>query len=323
MKSHMISRIRSVYWVIPLALLVVLCVANILVDPGFLEPAYLPGMLAAFAPLAILAMASTPAILAGGGGIDISLAPLGVFTSILLVTQVLPTDALNSPVTATILALVIGTTVGTINGLLVTVLRFQPILATLCGLFILTGLNLKLAPMPVPAGDNWTAGLAGTAWGVPIALLLIAVPVVIWIALSRTAWMRNLYAVGGDQIAAYSAGVNVRGVRLLAYALGGFFAGLAGIAILAIIRAGDATIANQYLILALTAVALGGTSFMGGRGGLLGSLIGASSIFMLQLLLTTLGLRSAWLQVAYGGVLLLAVILAGRLAAARSKGARA
>lgn len=320
---HALYRFRNAYWAIPLLLCLILLTLNIAVDPGFLLPSYLPGTLAAFAPLAILAMASTPAILSGGGGIDISLAPLAAFINIILVTQIMSQEALSNPGPAILVSLAVGAIVGAINGLLVTRLRYQPILATLCALFILSGLNLKLAPTPVAAGDNWTAGLAGSVAGVPLALVLIAAPVAIWLALARTAWMSNIYAVGGDQVAAYSAGVDVRNVRLLAYTLGGLFSGFAGIALVAIIRAADATIATQYLLFALTAVALGGTSFAGGRGGLAGSLLGAGSIFLLQLLLTEVGMQSSWLQVVYGGILLVAVVLAGRLTTSASKGVHA
>jgi ribose transport system permease protein len=308
MTSERLRRLRSIYWLPPLAVLLVLIVLNLVVDPGLLEPAYLPSMLAAFAPLAILAMASTPAILSGGGGIDISLPSLSVFTSVVVVTVVLPHDVIGGPVPTILIAIACGAVVGTISGLLVTILRYQPILATLCGMFILTGMNLKAAPIPIPAGDNWTAGLSDAVGGLPIALVMILAPLLVWLVLSRTAWARNLYSVGGDQVAAFSAGIPVARVRLFAYALGGSFAGLGGIALLGVIRAADATIATQYMIFALTAVALGGTSFVGGSGGLVGSLIGAGSIFLLQVLLTSLGLPSAWLQVAFGAFLLIAVV---------------
>jgi ribose transport system permease protein len=148
---------------------------------------------------------------------------------------------------------------------------------------------------------------------VPGSLIFIAIPLTLWFLLGRTSWMQNLYATGGDDVAAYAAGVPVNQVRLLAYALGGAFAGLGGIALTAVLRSADASIASQYILIAVTAVALGGTSLAGGRGGLAGSLIGATIIYLIQNAATTLQVPSPWLNVVYGSVLLVAIILAGGL----------
>ena len=124
--------------------------------------------------------------------------------------------------------LAIGAAVGAVNGVLVAVLRYQPVIATLCALFILAGLADKIAPNPTPAPHSWTVHLAGNVAFLPGALLTIAFPLLVWLALRRTAFHRLLLSVGGDDAAAFSAGVDVTKVRIAAYSLGGLFAAARG-----------------------------------------------------------------------------------------------
>jgi ribose transport system permease protein len=143
------------------------------------------------------------------------------------------------------------------------------------------------------------------------------VPLLIWMVLRRTAYLKTLYAVGGDDVTAFSAGVNVAAVRVLAYTLGGVFAAIGGIALTALIQSADSSNSTQYTLVAIAAVALGGTSLGGGRGGLACSILGAACIYLIQNLLDSLHVSTLWLQVVYGGLLLFAVVLGARLAAGR------
>lgn len=304
-------RLRGTYFATSLLIFLFLFVLTAFVDPTIFRTSVLPDTFATLAPFVLVALATTPSILSGGGGIDISIAPLMTLINVVIVTQLMPSDALSSPIVAFVVAVGLGAAVGAANGILVSRFRYQPILATLCAVFILGGLVLRLAPTPVAAEDTWPNQFANTIFGVPGGLILIAIPLLVWAALRRTAWMSNLYAVGGDDVAAFSSGVPVAEVRLLAYTLGGAIAGLGGVALTALLRAGDASIASQYILFALTAVALGGTSLAGGRGGFIGSALGASTIYLVQNLLSALGIPSSWLNVVYGSVLLFAILLAG------------
>ena len=102
----------------------------------------------------------------------------------------------------------------------------------------------------------------------------MAVPVVVWILLQRLPYHRVLLAVGGNDAAAFSSGVDVTRVRILAYTLGGVFAAVAGIAIATLLQSSDGNAGLEYVLIALAAVALGGTPIGGGRGGLLGAIVG-------------------------------------------------
>jgi ribose transport system permease protein len=198
-----------------------------------------------------------------------------------------------------------------VNGLLVVVGRLQPVIATLATFFVLSGLALWISPAPVTAGDNWTKDLAGMVGPIPGGLLTMGAAVLIWVALGRTPFVRNLYAVGGDDVAAFSAGVNVAAVRIGAYVLSGVFATIAGIALTAVIQTSQASLAATYSLIALAAVSLGGTSLRGGRGGLTGSFLGAAAIFLLQESLAAAGVPTSYVMLVYGLLLIAGVVLSG------------
>jgi ribose transport system permease protein len=300
------------------ALTLVLLVANVIADPRFGDPSNWAHDLAAFAPLALVAMASTPSIISGGGGLDLSIGPLAVLCNIVLVNELLP-NGIDSAWAGILILLALGAVVGASNGFLVAVLRYQPFIATLCMFFIIGGLNLKIGSTPEIAKHNWTSGLADTVVGIPGAVFLLAIPVAIWLALRRVGFHRALYGVGGNDHAAFSAGVNVPATRAAAYALGGMFAAVAGIALTALVQSSQASQSSQYTLLALAAVALGGTQFSGGRGGLLGSTLGAASIYLIQTLLSATHVPASWLQVVYGGVLVVGVVVGALATSPRLK----
>jgi len=289
-----------------------LLVANIIAQPAFAEPGQIAPTLGTLAPFAIAGMASTPAFLSGGGGIDLSIAPLMGFINIILVTQLFGTS-LGTPVIAVPILLAIGAAVGAINGVMIARLRYPPVIATLGTFFVLSGVDLDLVPNPVTASNNWTNSLAGSIGPIPGALITVGVPLLLWLGLRRTAFVESLLAVGDHDATAFSAGVRVNSVRITAYAFGGLLAAIGGIALTGLIQSADASVFNDYILVALAAVALGGTNLAGGRGGLFASMVGALSIFLLENLLTSLHASAYAIQFAYGGVLLVAVLFGAKL----------
>jgi ribose transport system permease protein len=312
-------RTRSFAFALLLSL--VLLVANIIVLPSFGSPSNFDTNLMLFAPFALVAMAATPAILSGGGGIDMSVGLNAGLVSNVLVLYLLPYGAWGDPWLAVPLVLALGTALGVANGLSVAVLRYQPVIATLCMLFVLQGVNQKIAGAPTPAPPSWLADLAEGFGPIPGGLVLLAGPVLVWLALQRTPFHRILLSVGGNDATAYSSGVNVTRVRILAYALGGLFAAVGGIAIAALLQSSDGNAGLEYVLIALAAVALGGTPIGGGRGGLLGAVVGASAIFLVENLLGALNVNAYWLQVAYGGMLIVGAVIGAQLTAPRKAAA--
>ena len=192
-------------------------------------------------------------------------------------------------------------------------LRYPPVIATLGTFFVLSGVDLDLVPDPVTASNNWTNSLAGSVGPIPGALLTVGVPLVLWLILRRTAFVESLLAVGDHDATAFSAGVKVNSVRITAYTLGGLVAAIGGIALTGLIQSADASVFNDYILVALAAVALGGTNLAGGRGGMFASMTGAVCIFLLENLLTSLHASAYAIQFAYGGVLLVAVLFGARI----------
>jgi ABC-type sugar transport system ATPase subunit/ribose/xylose/arabinose/galactoside ABC-type transport system permease subunit len=300
---------RDRAWELPAVLAVALLIANFIAQHSLLSWSAWPVTFAELATPALLAMASTPAIL--GGGIDISVAPLFTLVSVIIEVMLLGHGVTSAFVVIPV-AVASGAAIGALNGVLVNYGRYQAVVATLCMNFILSGFALGYAPSPVSGTTGWLTALGSTWGGVPGGLILIVVPLLAWWGLSRTPFVKTLLAVGGSETTAYAAGVNVAAVRTLAYTAGGAIAGLAGVAIVAQLHQAeaDAGFIAPFILLALAAVAIGGTSMTGGRGSLLGALLGAAVIFLIENLLGALGLSSFWSQAVYGATLILAVVIA-------------
>lgn len=320
MLDRALRHVRARPWLFAAALSLTLLIANVVAEPNFGDPANWPQQLATLAPLALIAFASTPAIVAGGGGLDLSIGPLAVFVNVLLVQELLP-GALHSPVASIPILLAVGLVVGAANGILVAQFRYVPVIATICTLFILTGMALKLGADSRSPGANWTTDLADTVGPVPGALILLAAPVAVWAAARRIGYHRALYAVGANDVSAYSAGVDVARVRIVAYALGGLFAAVAGLAMTALVQSSQSGTIPFYILAGLTAVALGGVPLSGSRGGLTGAFFGACSLYLIQSLLGSLNVAANWVNVVYGLMLLVSILLGA--AALRYRGGAA
>ena len=271
--------------------------------------------LADFAPLGIAAMASTPSIISGGGGIDVSISPLMIFVTVVFVGVLAP-NGLGGAIAVPIL-LVMAAGVGAFNGLLVVALRVPPVVVTLSMYFVLMGVSAAVLPESGILSHTWLSHLAGDVGPIPGAVFTLGIPLLLWFTLRLLPYRQLLYAVGGNDATAFAAGVNIAAIRVAAYALGGLFAAFAGMALIAITLDANPDQGGSYTLLAIASVALGGTSLWGGRGGMVGPLLGAASIYLLEDLLTTFQIPPSWLQVMYGGALVVAVVASGIVARPR------
>ena len=275
--------------------------------------------LANVAPMAIAALASAPSIIAGG--FDISISPLIVLTNAVYIVWLAP-HGLGGAVSVPIM-LGLGLAVGVLNGLLIMVLRVQAIVVTLAMFFSLQGVVLFIAPNPVSISDSgWVQHLAGSVGPIPGGVFTIGLPLLIWFSLRLVPFGRLLYAVGSNDTTAFSSGVNVNAVRVAAYGLGGLFAGIGGLALTGLVNSANASSSTEYTLVAIAAVVLGGTPLVGGRGGLVGPLLGAFSIYLMQNLLATFAINPAYLQIVYGGILIVAVVLGGAVSRESGGGLR-
>lgn len=285
-------------------LFIVLLVINIAINPARFAPGAWGTLLGLAAPLIGAAAASTPAILGGRGGIDISVGPAMGFVNAVVVLYLIERLGVSSPVIVVAAVLVIGGLIGTVNGFLATILRIQPIVATLGTYLILVGATLTILPSPTGTVPAWLRGLGG-----PWSILPLAAVFLCWFGIRQLPYYDHLMAVGSDDRAAYTAGIPVTLVRFLSYVISGLFAGVAALMMTALIGSADPSVGPTYTLIAISAVALGGVSFMGGRGGVLGAAIGGADIFLLQSALTYFNVSTFVLQIAYGSVLILAIVL--------------
>jgi ribose transport system permease protein len=302
-----------------LLLTLALLATTIIRDPDPWSSAFWIQTLTNMAPMAIAAIASTPSIISGGGGFDLSISPLMYFLGEVFIVWLAPHSLGGWASVPIILGL--GAAVGALNGLVIILLRVPPVVATLAAFFVLIGIDLKMLTNPNEGGylssSNWVHYLADQVGPIPGAVFTLGFPFLVWFGLSLIPYRRTLYAVGSNDATAFASGVNVAAVRVVAYSLGGFFAGVASLALIAVSLSANPSLSQSYTLLAIAAVALGGTSLWGGRGGLFGSLLGAASIYLLGNLLLTLQVDPSYLQVMYGGMLLVAVVLGGLAAQAR------
>jgi ribose transport system permease protein len=302
MSGGLFSRWRSLGFAA--ILLVLLLVINLILNPARFQPSAWGALIGLAAPLIGAALASTPVILSGRGGIDVSVGPLMGFVNAIVIQLLFLKSGIATPLVLVPAALLVGAAIGAINGFLTAVVRIQPIVATLGTYLVLTGITLTILPAPVGPAPEWLKAMAG-----PLSILPLAVITVVWLTIRRLPYYDLLMAVGSDDRAAYTAGVDVTTVRFIAYIVTGVFAGIAGLMLTALIGSADPNIGQIYTLIAVAAVALGGVSLGGGRGGLVGAAIGAIDIFLLQSVLTAFNVSTYVLQVAYGAILVAAVIL--------------
>ncbi|MCP4384948.1 MAG: ABC transporter permease [Hyphomicrobiales bacterium] len=286
------------------ALLVVLLIINVWLNPIRFAPGNWGILLGLAAPLIGAALASTPAILGGRGGIDVSVGPAMGFVNAIIVKVLIFDLGLSSPFIIVPAALLVGGAIGAVNGFLAAYIRIQPIVATLGTYLILVGVTLTILPAPMGTIPPWLKTLSGSLSILPLVAIFL-----IWWGIRRLPYYDQLMATGSDDRAAYTAGVPVPLVRFLSYVITGVFAGIAGLMLTALIGSADANIAPTYTLIAISAVALGGVSLAGGRGGLIGAAIGAIDIFLMQSALTLFNVSTFVLQIAYGAVLVIAISL--------------
>lgn len=285
-----------------LILLVILLILNIVLNPARFAPGSWGTLVGLASPLVAAALASTPAILGGRGGIDISVGPLMGFVNAVLIAVLIGRLGLDSPFIVIPAAILMGASIGLFNGWLAAVVRIQPIVATLGTYLILIGLTVTLVPAPTGSIPDWMRSFSQG-----LALAPILGIFAIWWIVRQLPYYDQLMATGSDDRAAYTAGVNVTAVRIISYGLTGAFGGLAALSLGALIGSADPTVGANYTLLAISATALGGVSLAGGKGGLIGAAIGAIDIFLLQSALTFFNVSTFVLQVAYGAILVLAV----------------
>ncbi|MEV0996132.1 ABC transporter permease [Nonomuraea sp. NPDC050202] len=305
-----VSEMRHLGLLGALALLVV--VGLITRPENFLTTSNLVSILSLAATIGVITVGATFVII--GGGIDLSVGAVMALASVWATT--LATQSYG-PVVMVICAILVGTGAGLVNGLLIAYGRLVPFIATLAMLVAARGLAQRMSDRKtqlIGADNTALVDLSTTRLlGIPLLVYIFALVVVLgWIVLNRTTFGRRTYAVGGNPEAARLAGIDVRRHTMLLYALSGLCCGIAAILIMARTTTGSSTHGDLYELDAIAAVIIGGTLLTGGRGTIVGSILGLLIFTLITNLFILNGLNTSDQLIAKGLIIVVAVLLQRR-----------
>jgi ribose transport system permease protein len=294
------------------ALLVVLCIVVAVLNPRFLAVANLQNRARLVGAYGIFSIGIGIVIITGG--IDLSVGSVFALLGILL--SMMLTQWGWAGVLAVCGVIIIGMALGWLHGLLITRVRLQPFIVTLCGLLLYRGLarfiaNDETKGFGSAAGFEDLRNLAtGGLLGIPMPfVLLLVISIVMWVALHRSVYGRYLFAVGRNEEAARYSGVNARRIIASAYVISGGLAGIAGIVFAFYTNSiSPSSHGNFFELYGIAAAVLGGCSLRGGEGSILGIVTGTALLQVLQNLVNLLGVPSSLNFAVMGAVILIGVI---------------
>ncbi|MEU7584682.1 ABC transporter permease [Micromonospora sp. NPDC049230] len=266
--------------------------------------------------LAILQLASVVGVVTVGmtfviigGGIDLSVGAIVALAGVWCTTVATQSYGAGGMIFA---ALVVGICVGLVNGVLISYGRLVPFIATLAMLVAARGLAASISNKQTQVSSSTFINdiAARKVLGIPILVYILgAVVVAGWILLNRTTFGRRTIAVGGNPEAARLAGINVRRHTMLLYALSGLCCGIAAIMLTSQATSAQAAMANLYELDAIAAAIIGGTLLSGGRGTIVGSLLGVIIFATITNLFAINGLSIEAQNMVKGGIIVAAVLI--------------
>jgi ribose transport system permease protein len=292
-----------------LALLVAACVVMTFAEPTFATTGNVTNIINAMMTVSFLAIGMTVVLIVGG--IDLSVG------SVMALTAGVVASCLNNGMplaVAFLAALGVGAGIGLINGLLITKLGIPDFIATLAMLGLAGGVLLYwTAGVPILGymtdAYYYIGGLRQILGPITVPMLLVlAVSVAVAFFLRRTTYGVKFYAVGSSTPGAVNAGIRVDRVKIAAYVISGLLAAVAGIHIAGRTTTVPPLIGNGYEISAIAAAVIGGASLFGGKGRVVGALIGALTLTLTRNIINLTGVESSWQAVVTGLVLILAVL---------------
>jgi ribose transport system permease protein len=279
---------------------------------SFLSPTFLtlPNILNIFQQSSInaaIALGMTLVIIAGG--IDLSVGPTAALSAVLGATMM----AAGVPLSVSIIAtLLIGALCGVFSGVLVAYAGLQPFIVTLGGLSLFRAVAL------IYTGGNPIFGIPmvfrdfinGTFFSIPCPVMMVAVLVaVLWVVMNKTPLGEYILAVGGNEEAARVAGVPVRKTKVTVFVISGVLASLSSLILVGRLGAADPTMGNLWELDAIAAAAIGGASLMGGKGSVIGTIIGAIILGALRNGLTLMNIQAFYQLLATGLIIIMAMLI--------------
>lgn len=286
------------------AILILILLVMSALSPVFFTQRNLLNLLLASSTISMIAVFTTPLMI--GGGLDLSVAAVAALTGI-VIAQLQTSMGIWG---ATAMGLVAAVLFGLLNGFMVTYVRINPFITTMGAMSLARGLAFVFADgLTVPVYEEGFAQLGeGILLGVPVPVVVsLALFVLAWVVMRYTTFGRAMYAMGGNPEASQLAGLPINRYRMSIYVLSGLSAGIAGVFLTSRLYAAAPQAATGLELSVIAAVVLGGTSLSGGKGTILGTLLGVLILGTLNNGMTLLSLSTDYQQIIQGVVLLLAV----------------
>lgn len=302
----MLSKLKAIEvnrYSIYIILLVVVVAASFL-SPNFLSSDNLFNVLRQVAVITILAFGAMTLII--GGMIDLSAGAVMAFAG---VVSVMVFKSSENMLLAILAGIAIGMICNLVNAFLVATLQTPAFIVTLGMMLMARGAVLELTQGQnvLQLGDFVLIGQGNLGW-LPIPVLaLIAITIVVWYLMNQTRYGRSVYAVGGNEEAARAAGIAVERVKYQAFLVNGALVGIAGVIFMSRVNAGLPNAGVGYELQAITAPIIGGTSFSGGVGTVMGTLAGALIVGILGNIMNLIGIGSYIQQIVMGAIIVVAV----------------
>lgn len=296
-----------------LTILVLLFVFTRLIQPEF-GASGLDSLSRATLPFAFATAAMAVVVIAGG--IDLSVASMMAVAG---VTAAVMMDGAGDGMTVftVLFVLLVGATMGAINGALIVVTRVPDIVVTLAMLYVWEGVALLILNGPGGAATPWLRELIVGPFLVPWLpksfVFLVVCLAVIWIPLKRSKLGLSIYAIGSDELAAYRSGINVGRTRIAAYAICGLLASLGGLSLTLGTGNGE-PIPGPYLMASVAAVVLGGVVLGGGKGAILGPIIAVIILRLVRMDLTLMSVDPNVTTIVEGTIMVVVVMFGGVIA---------
>lgn len=300
----MLSELYRKYGIV--IIFVILFIASAMINSNFLKPQNLINILKQISVVTIIACGETMLIVSGM--IDLS-AGLVCTTSMCFSAGVLAVTG-NVPL-AMATGILIGVISGWTNGFLVTHFKLQPFIATLAMTYVLKGIvQLYTNGQSVGGVDKIRFLGQGSIAGVPVPVIIMLIMVAMTaVLMKKTRFGASIYAIGGNEKTAIASGINVNRNKRIIFTLSGALTGLAGVVLMSRLMAGMPSVGDGYEFDAITAVIVGGTSFLGGIGTVTGALIGSIIVGLINNILNLLHVSTQYQLIVKGLLIAGAVII--------------
>jgi len=305
-KGKTLSQVFQENWIalIPYIMFILLTVTMAVINSNTLSMRWLANKSDATFTLVLVAIGQTFVLLTGG--FDLSVGGIICVTNCLTAAYMGQTT--GGIILWSVISLLVGIAIGTFNGYMIHKTKIQPFIVTLATQSICAGVALLI--LKIDGGNvssDYIKAFLFRIGDIPVSMILIVVLILLWLFIKRTNFGLAVYAIGSNEKAAHLNGINVMKTKVIVYAISGFFAAFSGLFRTAQVASGSPTAGLTFVMTSISAAVIGGTALTGGKGGVVGSIIGAFVIKSIADVLVFLEVSSYWSSLVQGVLLIIAV----------------